>query len=77
MRKRRPALFLEGHFAGEIIILCVRWYPRSTLGYRDLEETTAERNRSMDHTTVWRWAQRCAPELNWQVRRELKKAGRS
>src|SRR6516225_6813223 len=37
----------------------------------------AERNLSVDHTTVWRWVQRYAPELNRQIRRELKRTGTS
>ena len=37
----------------------------------------AERNRSVDHTTVWRWVQRYAPEWNQRARQELKLTGRS
>jgi len=37
----------------------------------------AERNLSVDHTAVWRWVQRYAPELNQRVRRELKQTGGS
>jgi IS6 family transposase len=35
---RRPALFKGRHFQDEIIVLCVRWYLRFSLSYRDLEE---------------------------------------
>jgi transposase-like protein len=35
----------------------------------------AERHLAVDHTTGWRWVQRCAPELNRRVRRELKPTG--
>jgi IS6 family transposase len=31
----------------------------------------------VDHTTVWRWVQRYAPELDRRVRRELRQTGRS
>lgn len=31
------------HFQAEIIILCVRWYLRYSLSYRDLEEIMQER----------------------------------
>jgi len=41
------------------------------------EEIMAERNLSVDHTTVWRWLQRYAPELSQRVRRELKRTGGS
>jgi IS6 family transposase len=36
-----------------------------------------ERNLSVNHTTVWRWVQRYAPELDRRVRRELKRTGTS
>ena len=58
MRHNRSALFRGRHFADEIIALCVRWYLRFSLSYRDLEELMAERNLSVDHTTVWLWVQR-------------------
>ena len=31
------------HFEAEIILLCVRWYLRYSLSYRDLEEMMVER----------------------------------
>jgi transposase, IS6 family len=51
MGHNRSALFRGRHFADEIIALCVRWYLRFSLSYRDLEELMAERNLSVDHTT--------------------------
>src|SRR5580700_8469676 len=77
MRHNRSALFRGRHFADEIIALCVRWYLRFSLSYRDLEELMTERGLSVDHTTVWRWVQRYAPELNRRVRRELKRTDAS
>jgi len=44
------------HFEGEIILLCVRWYLRYALSYRDLEEMMQERGLLVDHTTVYRWS---------------------
>ena len=73
MRNTRPALFRRRHFADEVIVLCVRWYLRFCLSYRDLEELMLERGLRVDHTTVWRWVQRYAPELKRRVRRELKR----
>jgi transposase, IS6 family len=58
----RPALFRGRHFEDVVIVLCVRWYLRYSLSYRDLEEMMAERGLSVDHVTVWRWVQRCALE---------------
>jgi transposase, IS6 family len=54
MPNNRSTLFRGRHFAGEIIVLCVRWYLRFSLSYRDLEELMTERGLSVDHTTVWR-----------------------
>jgi transposase-like protein len=64
MYRNRPALFKGRHFEAEIIILCVRWYLRFGLSFRNLEEMMAERNLTVDHVTIWRWVQRYAPELN-------------
>ena len=60
----RPVLFRGRHFADEVIVSCARWYLRFSLSYRDLEEMMAKRNLAVDHTTVWRWVERYAPELN-------------
>jgi transposase-like protein len=56
-------LLLRRHFEQEIIILCVRWYLRYKLSYRDLVEMMAERGLSVAHTTILRWVQRYAPEF--------------
>jgi transposase, IS6 family len=77
MRKVRPPLFRGRHFEDQIIILCVRWYLRYSLSYRDLQELMAERCLSVDHTTVWRWVQRYAPVLNQRIRRERRPTNRS
>jgi transposase-like protein len=69
---KRAALFRGRHFTDEIIVLCVRWYLRYSLSYRDLTEIMCERNLSIDPSTIWRWVQRYAPELNERIRRELK-----
>jgi hypothetical protein len=37
-----------------------------------LAELLSERGLSADHTTIWRWVQCYAPELNKRCRRELK-----
>jgi IS6 family transposase len=42
------------HHQSEIILLCVRWYLRYSLSYRDLEEMMNERGLSVDHTTIYR-----------------------
>jgi IS6 family transposase len=72
MNGDRPALFRGRHFADEVIVLCVRWYLRYSLSYRDLTEMMAERNLLLAPSTIWRWVQCYAPELNTRIRRELK-----
>jgi hypothetical protein len=75
--RKRPALFRGRHFEDVIILLCVRWYLRYSLTYRDLEEIMAERNLAVDHVTIWRWVQRYAPVLNQRIRREMRPRNRS
>ncbi len=61
------------HFEGEIILWAVRWYCRYGISYRDLEQMMGERGVPLDHSTIYRWVQKYAPEiekrLRWQWRR--------
>ncbi|WP_083815224.1 IS6 family transposase [Ktedonobacter racemifer] len=66
------APFKWRHFEAEIILLCVGWYLRFSLSYRDLEEIMQERGLRVDHTTIYRWVQRYAPELEKHCRPPLK-----
>jgi len=50
----------------------VRWYLRYSLSYRDLEEMMEERGLAIDHTTIYRWVQRYAPELEKRCRPHLR-----
>jgi transposase, IS6 family len=43
-----------------------------SLSYRDLEEMMAERGLRVDHTTIFRWVQHFAPELDRRCRPHLK-----
>ena len=52
------------HYKPTIILTCVRWYLRYALSYRDLEEMMSERGLSVDHTTIFRWVQKFAPEID-------------
>src|SRR5690348_1442638 len=63
VRKNRSPVFRGRHFQDEVIVLCVRWYLRYSLSYRDLEEMMAERGLSIDHSTIARWVLRYAPIL--------------
>ena len=57
-------LFEGHHFDREVIVLCVRWYLRFKLSYRDLVEMMAERGLSLAHTTIMRWVHDYAPEFD-------------
>src|ERR1700730_17514138 len=70
MTEQHP--FKWRHFEVEIILLCVRWYLRYALSYRDLEELMLERGLRIDHTTIYRWVQQYAPELEKRCRPHLK-----
>jgi IS6 family transposase len=77
VRRNRPAVFKGRHFQDEVIVLCVRWYLRYSLSYRDLEEMMVERGLSVDHSTIARWVLRYAPILNQRIRRHLRHPNRS
>ncbi|PYT30585.1 MAG: IS6 family transposase, partial [Acidobacteria bacterium] len=62
-------------FAADIIVTCVRWYLRFSLSLRDVEELMAERGLSVDHTTIWRWTQTYAPEVQRRLRGQVKRKG--
>src|SRR3954451_7859970 len=72
LRKSRPPLFKWRHFEPAVITCAVGWYLRFSLSYRNVEELLIERGLPADHTTIWPWVQRYAPELNKRCRRELK-----
>lgn len=59
MTEQHP--FKWRHFQSDIILLCVRWYLRYALSYRDLEEMMLESGLQVDHTTIYRWVQTYAP----------------
>ena len=55
-----------------LILLCVRWYLRYPLSYRNLEEMMRERGLSIVHTTIYRWVMVYAPEINKRYRPHLR-----
>jgi transposase-like protein len=70
MTEQHP--FKWRHFQADTTLLCVRWYLRYSLSYRDLEEMMRERGLHVDHTTIYRWVQQYAPELERRCRPHLK-----
>src|SRR5258706_9187034 len=72
-----PAIFKWRHFTPDVILCAVRWYLRYSLSYRDVQELLIERGLEVDHTTVWRWVQHFAPELEERTRPYLKPTNKS
>ena len=62
------SLFKRRRFPVEIILLCVRWYCKYGISYRDLAEMMQERGVAVDPSTIFRWVQRYAPEIEKRIR---------
>jgi transposase-like protein len=62
------SLFKRRRFPVEIILLCVRWYCKYGISYRDLAEMMQECGVSVDPSTIFRWVQRYAPEIERRIR---------
>jgi transposase-like protein len=62
------SLFKRCRFPAEIILLCVRWYCKYGISYRDLTEMMQERGVEVDPSTIFRWVQHYAPEIEKRVR---------
>src|ERR1700730_11825957 len=73
----RPTIFKWRQTEPALILCAVRWYLRYSLSLRDVEELLEERGVRADHTTVWRWVQRYAPELDQRLRRHIKPTNKS
>jgi IS6 family transposase len=62
------SLFKRRRFPAEIILLCVRWYCKYGISYRDLAEMMQECGVEVDLSTIFGWVQRYAPEIEKRVR---------
>lgn len=62
------SIFKRRRFPVQIILLCVRWYCKYGISYRDLAEMMQERGAEIDPSTIFRWVQRYAPEIEKRVR---------
>ena len=66
------SLFKWRHFLPEIILWGVRWYCSYPISYRNLSEMMCDRGVEVDHSTLSRWVQKYAPELDQRCRPHLK-----
>jgi transposase, IS6 family len=55
--------FKARHFPADFILLRVRWYLKFNITYRHLAEMMQERGFEVHLTTIYRWIQTYAPEL--------------
>jgi len=76
-RTRRNPLFAGRWFEDEIIILCLRWYFRYKLSYRDLVGMMSERGLLIAHSTILRWVIRYAEACEKRWRRYERPVGGS
>ena len=69
----RPDQSSKGRqFTAEVILWAVRWYLMFPVSYRDLELMLADRGVNVDHTTIYRWIQAYAPEIDKRIRPHLR-----
>ncbi|WP_207462788.1 IS6 family transposase [Azospirillum sp. SYSU D00513] len=69
---RRKNPFKGRQFTSEVILWAVRWYLQFPISYRDLERMLADRGVTVNHTTLYRWIQTYAPELDKRIRPHLR-----
>ena len=76
-RLPRNPLFSRRRFTDDAIILCVRWYLRFKVSYRDLAEIAMELGLFVAPSTILRWVIRYAEEFANRWRRFERRVGRS
>jgi transposase, IS6 family len=82
-RRRRVASvgpdrsFKGRQFTAEVILWAVRWYLMFPISHRDLELMLADRGVEVAHTTLFRWVQAYAPELEKRIRPHLRSSNGS
>jgi len=64
--------FKGRQFAAEVILWAVRWYLMFPISYRDLELMLLDRGVAVDHSTIFRWIQAYAAELEKRIRPHLR-----
>ncbi len=69
--------FKGRQFTAEVILWAVRWYLMFPISYRDLELMLCDREVAVDHTTLCRWIQAYAVELEKRILRRDSSLGRS
>jgi transposase-like protein len=70
VKKKSKSPFKGRQFTAEIILWAVRWYLQFPISYRDLR-MFSDCGVQVDHTTLCRWIQAYAPELDKRLRPHL------
>jgi IS6 family transposase len=68
----RVRAFKGRQFTAEVILWAVRWYLMFPISYRDLELMLQDRGVEVDHTSLFRWIQAYAAELEKRIRLHLR-----
>ncbi|WP_439548945.1 IS6 family transposase [Falsiroseomonas sp.] len=63
--------FKGRQFTAEVILWAVRWYLMFPISYRGLELMLQDRGAEISHTTIFRWIQAYAPQLEKRLRPHL------
>ena len=71
------SLFKWKHFESDIILLCVRWYLKYPLSYRNLSDMMKERGLSVSHTTILRWVQEYSQIMCRKIKKHISPTGDS
>jgi IS6 family transposase len=64
--------FKGRQFTAEVILRAVRWYLMFPISYRDLALMLLDRGVEVDHSTIFRWIQAYAAELEKRIRPHLR-----
>ena len=71
-RIRQNWAFKGRQFTAEVILWAVRWYLMFPVSYRDLELMLLDRGVEVDHTSIFRWIQAYAVDLEKRLRPHLR-----
>ncbi|WP_043838296.1 IS6 family transposase [Muricoccus aerilatus] len=69
---RQDQSFKGRQFTAEVILWAVRWYLMFPISYRDLELMLQDRGVAIAHTTLFRWVQTYAPEIEKRIQPHLR-----
>ncbi len=72
MAAGQDGVFKGRHFTSEVILWALRWYLAFPISFRDLAAMLSDRGISFDHTTLFRWVQAYAAQLEQRVRHHLR-----